>query len=106
MPRFFFDVYDGPDVTRDTAGLDVPSLEAAKTQADALLIVLKEAASGDRGIAYSVSVRGVDGGVRVIVSLLTKVFIRCAGWPRPVGAHCRLLCPFTCGAARFLHSLP
>jgi hypothetical protein len=75
MPRIFFDVYDGANVTRDTAGLDVPSLEVAKTQAHALLLVLKEAASGDRGIAYSVSVRGVDGGIRVIVSLQTKVFI-------------------------------
>ena len=75
MPRFFFDLYDGADVTRDTAGLLVPSLEAAKTQAHALLMVLKEAASGDRGVDYNVSVRGADGGVRVIVSLQTKVFI-------------------------------
>ena len=72
MPRFFFDMYDGANVTEDTAGLDVPSLEAAKTQAHALLIVLKEAASGD---GYSVSARGVDGRVRVVVSLQSKVFI-------------------------------
>jgi hypothetical protein len=75
MPRFFFDVYDGANVTKDTAGLDVPTLEVAITQAQALLLVLKEAASGDRGIAYSVSVRGVDGVIRVIVSLQTKMFI-------------------------------
>ena len=76
MPRYFFDVYEGTKLVRDTEGVELPSLQAAKQQAHASLSdMLRDAAYEERGTDFRVSVRD-DGGVRVIVSLQTRIFER------------------------------
>ena len=76
MPRYFFDAYEGTKLIRDTEGVELPSLEAAKQQAHASLSdMLRDAGYVERGTDFRVSVRN-NGGVRVIVSLQTRVFER------------------------------
>ena len=76
MPPFFFDVYHGPKLARDTDGLEFPGLEEAKRHAhEALGVMLSEAGYEERGTDFRVAVRD-DSGVRVIVSLQTRVVER------------------------------
>jgi hypothetical protein len=58
MPRFYFDVQDGENISRDDKGLDFPSLERAQHQAaQALGEWVRFASPGPTGRQMTVEIR-------------------------------------------------
>jgi hypothetical protein len=74
MPRYYFDIADGPESSRDEEGLELPNLEAARTQALATLgeIARDEFPDGDRR-DFSISIRDGGGQALLIAKLALRV---------------------------------
>ena len=58
MPRYFFHLYDGDDVTEDLEGAELPDAEAARTEAarNARAIISQDALAGAVNMATRIEV--------------------------------------------------
>ena len=74
MPRFYFDVRDGENISRDDKGLDFPSLERAQHQAaQALGEWVRFASPSGTGRQMTVEIRDEAGKLLVRMSLKYEV---------------------------------
>ena len=70
MPRFFFDTYDGDKLIPDDVGLELESLEVAKTEAQKCLPEMaKDALPDGNHRAFVVNVRDEAGKVMLRMAL-------------------------------------
>jgi hypothetical protein len=70
MPRFFFDTFDGNKLVSDEAGLELDSVEIAKTEAQKCLPEMaKDALPDGNHRAFVVNVRDDAGKVMVRMAL-------------------------------------
>ncbi|MFF9549039.1 DUF6894 family protein [Methylobacterium fujisawaense] len=66
MPRYFIDLHDGTDIVRDRDGYDLPSLEAARSQAVKIMTRIAQGFSDAPGRQdYMAAVRDETGVVRM-----------------------------------------
>ncbi|ACB22393.1 hypothetical protein CTI14_08770 [Methylobacterium radiotolerans] len=66
MPRFFIDLHDGTELVRDKDGYDLPSLEAARSQAVKIMTRIAQGLSDRPGRQdYIAAVRDDAGVVRM-----------------------------------------
>ena len=74
MPRFYFDIADGPETGIDDVGLEFPNLEAARANALAALgeIARDELPDGDRR-DFQISIRDEGGQVVLKATLALRV---------------------------------
>ena len=74
MPRFYFDISDGPEIGRDEEGLEFPNLAKARSAALATLgeIARDELPDGDRR-DFKISIRDEGGQVRLMATLALRV---------------------------------
>ena len=74
MPRFYFDVREGAQVTRDDDGLDLESLDAAETEAIcAAAEISRESLPRARASEIMVQVRDERGEQIIIVAISMTV---------------------------------
>jgi hypothetical protein len=74
VPRFYFDVREGAQVTRDDVGLDLESLDAAEAEAiRAAAGISRESLSRGRASEIMVQVRDELGEQVIIVAISMTV---------------------------------
>jgi hypothetical protein len=74
MPRFFFDIADGPETGVDDEGLEFPDLESARANALATLgeIARDELPDGDHR-DFQIAIRDESGQVLLTATLALRV---------------------------------
>ncbi|KLK90262.1 hypothetical protein AA309_27055 [Microvirga vignae] len=79
MPRFFFDTYDGERFFPDEVGMELESIETAKTEGQkALPDMAKDALPDGNFRSFVVSVRDESGQVVLRMALSLVVEVGCA----------------------------
>jgi hypothetical protein len=68
MPHYYFDVRDGKGTTRDETGMELPSLEAAISQARRTLLEIAVDEPTTDNSAVSIDIREDDASLVTVVS--------------------------------------
>lgn len=78
MPLFYFHIRRSEDEIRDTEGIDLPDLEAARREAilSARSILSQEVLQGDLPLHERIDIEDADGRLLLSVSFLETVNIR------------------------------